>query len=80
MTRYIDEDGTLTFDDETVARLAKMAAEIGSDAVPLVSLSGLTRDEVAEYFFGDPSPELLSKLRPVRMSELRGRVAEPDES
>jgi hypothetical protein len=50
-----------------------MAEEVLSDAVPLVSLSGLTREEKREYLFGDPSPELLSKLRTVRMSDLRGK-------
>jgi hypothetical protein len=73
MAQYIDEDGALTFDDETVAWLAKMAEEVLSDAAPLVSLSGLTREEKREYLFGDPSPELLSKLRTVRMSDLRGK-------
>jgi len=57
-----------------------MAADVEADAAPLVSSSGLPREEVGEYLFGDPSPETLAKLRPVRLSELPRRVTDPTDT
>jgi hypothetical protein len=72
MARYIDDDGNLTFDDETVARLTRMAEEIESDAVPLVCVSALSREELRAYLFGEPTAETLAKIRHVRFSDLKG--------
>jgi hypothetical protein len=71
MTRYIDKDGNLTFDDATITRLTKMVAEIESDAVPLHNITGLSREQRREYLFGQPSPETLAKVTEVRFSELQ---------
>lgn len=70
MTRYTDKDGGVSFDDETVARLAKMAVEVESGSVPFVCVDALSRDEMQEYFFGDPSAAILSKLRHLNVSDL----------
>lgn len=68
MTRYTDKDGGVSFDDETVARLAKMAAEVESGFVPSVCVSALNREELWECFFGS-SAEILSTLRHVNASD-----------
>lgn len=70
MTRYTDKDGGVWFDDETVARLAKMAAEVESGSVPYVCVSALSREELRDFFFGDPSAAILSKLRHLNVSDL----------
>jgi hypothetical protein len=47
LTRYTDKDGGVSFHAETVSSLARIAAEIESDAVPLVSMSGLNRESTS---------------------------------
>jgi hypothetical protein len=70
MTRYTDESGGVSFDEETVARLTNAIAEIESDAALLTDITDLSCDEFWEYLFGEPSDATLAKLRYVRFSEL----------
>lgn len=72
MTRYTDKDGGVWFDNETVSRLVKIAEDVQSGSVPLVSVSDLSREELIEYLSGNPSAEILEKLRPVDIGDLLG--------
>lgn len=75
MTRFIDKDGGVSFDEETVSRLTAMVEEIEREDLELVRISDLNREELRAYFRGEVTPEIQAKLRYVRYSELKGRNA-----